>query len=192
MVDITLHFDGPFIFSEGNNSVYHAPNANSAGIYLWTIRQVANGSHLIHYIGETVNLARRHQEHLIQILGLNYGIFDPDDARVGKCTFLWRGMWRDKSTCRPAKLIAEYPNLAEVVIRYVNEISIFFAELDAENKLRKHIEGCIGWNLRKNHKNFKQLYPDDNHLGILKENKNGRLLISANQTILGLDPIIEY
>jgi len=192
MTDILLHFDGPFTFTEGSNSVYHAPMANSAGVYLWTIRQEADGSHLIHYVGETLHLAKRHREHLIHILSLNYGIFDPDDARRGTCTFLWKGLWRDRAADGPAKLIAQYAGLAEVVVRYVNEINIFFAELKIENILRKHIEGCIGWNLRNNHTDCKQLYPDDNHVGTMKEKKNGRLLITASQTIQGLDPIIEY
>jgi len=192
MYDLFLYFDGPFHFTEGADSIYHSPAANSAGVYLWTIKQDVDGSHLIHYVGETKNFGKRHREHLINILSLNYGIFEPDDARKGICTFLWRGLWRDRTADGPAKLISEYISLSQCVVRYIKVINIFYAELIIENALRKHIEGCIGWNLRNNHVDCKQLYPDDNHIGTMKEKKNGRLIITANQKIQGLDSIIEY
>ncbi len=192
MSDLRLHFDGPFAFSDGPDSVFRSRFSRSAGVYLWTIRQASDNTHLIHYVGETAQLGNRHREHLVQILGLNYGIFNPDKAREGVCELLWPGLWRDKTADGPSRTLAECQRLREDVIRYVKVISIFFAELDADGRLRKHIEGCIGWNLRNNHPECKQLYPDDNHVGTMKDKNNGRLLIRAAESIRGLEASIAY
>ncbi len=74
MKEIKLHFKGPFTFIDGPQSVFYSEQAKSPCIYLWTIRQKKDNSHYIHYVGETVSLVKRQREHLIQILGLNYGI----------------------------------------------------------------------------------------------------------------------
>lgn len=86
--DILLNFAGPFVFTGDGTSVFEAPCAYSAGIYLWTIRQRSDNTHLIHYVGETTALASRHRAHLIHILGLNYGIFHPEKAQDGICELL--------------------------------------------------------------------------------------------------------
>jgi hypothetical protein len=107
----------------------------------------------------------RHREHLINKLGFNYGIFDPDEAQNGVCKIVWKGLWREKAIEATPQALFEYQRLHEVVLRYIDTITIFFAELTVEVQMRKHIEGCIGWNLRTNHVDCKQLYPDDNHVG---------------------------
>jgi hypothetical protein len=78
------------------------------------------------------------------------------------------------------------------VTRYLAVLSIFFAELKTDDQLRKHIEGCIGWNLRNNHPEMKILYPDDNHIGTMPDKNHGELLITASQSIRGLDSRIPY
>lgn len=192
MTDIRLNFEGPFTFTGGEASVFHSPFATSPGVYLWTVRQRRDDTHLIHYIGETVSLGRRHREHLIQILGLNYGIFAPGKAQEGVCELLWAGLWRDKTPDGPSRQIEAYQTSHEDVVRYLDILNIFFAELTTESRLRKHIEGCIGWNLRSNHPECKTLYPDDNHVGTMPEKNHGELLITSSKTIRGLDSRIPY
>ena len=101
MNSINLEFKGPFTFIGERDSVFKSSFANSSGIYLWTVRQRKDSTHLIHYVGETVSFAKRHKEHLIQILGLNYGIFDAEKAQGGVCEPIWNGLWRDKSSDAP-------------------------------------------------------------------------------------------
>lgn len=108
MSDFHLHFNGPYTFTDEGESVFRCQHAKTGGIYLWTVRQ-EDGAHLIHYIGETAWLGWRHREHLVQILGLNYGIYDISDAREGKLTPLWKGLWRDRTADGPGKVLAEYP-----------------------------------------------------------------------------------
>jgi hypothetical protein len=95
------YFEGPFTLVEGEKCLFQSVFTTSSGIYLWTIKQDSDNTHLIHYVGETVLLGKRHREHLIQILGLNYGIFDPDKARQGVSDLLWKGLWRDKTNIGP-------------------------------------------------------------------------------------------
>jgi hypothetical protein len=161
MTNICLNFEGPFTFMGSVNSVFHSPLAACPGVYLWTVRQHSDKTHLIHYVGETFALGKRHREHLIQSLGLNYGIFAPDKMQQGVCELVW-------------------------------PVNIFFAELKSDDRLRKHIEGCIGWNLRNNHREAKTLYPDDNHIGTMADKNRGELLIGSPERIRGLDSRIPY
>ena len=188
MNDLSIHFVGPLTFGAGPDSLFHSPLAASAGVYLWTVRQDRNGTHLIHYIGETYSFARRQREHLIHMLGMNYGIFDPDDARAGKSTRIWPGLWRDRSADSPVRLLERFESLAQVAVRYIRQMSVFFAEIDGDKKLRRHIEGCIGWNLRNRHPELCSLYPADNHLGLSRTPFHVRLHITSAEPIQGLDP----
>jgi hypothetical protein len=146
---------------------------------------------LIHYIGETTYLSKRQKEHLIQILGLNYGIFDIGEAKRGNSILLWKGLWRDRKDKMISEIGDVYKKLSSTTIEYINLIDIFFAEFYGTNKSRRHIEGSIGWNLRNNHHNVKSLYPDDNQVGTSKEKLNCKLLISCSNNILGLDSEID-
>ncbi len=192
MTDIILNFAGPFTLVEGEACLFKSAFVASPGIYLWTIKQDSDNTHLIHYVGETLSLGKRHREHLIHILGLNYGIFDPDKARQGVSELLWKGLWRDKTAVGPLMQLNAYQEVHESVLRYISILNVFFAELDVDRKLRKHVEGCIGWHLRNNHPEHKVLYPDDNHIGTKKDKGNGNLIISLPETIRGLDGFVSY
>ena len=190
MNDITIHFEGPFTFVEGAHSIFHSRFATSQGVYLWTFKQ-NDGSHLIHYVGETTAFARRQREHLIRVLSLDYGMFDPDDAKKGICNIVWPGLWRDKSPDGPSSLIKRYAELAPMVVRYLHELTVFFAPVEVETQLRRHIEGSIGYNLRNRYPQQRRLFPDDNHIGTSKTPHNVRLLISSTEPIQGLDGELE-
>jgi hypothetical protein len=190
--DIKLDFKGPFTFNRSGNYLFESQFAKSPGIYLWTIKQRNNKSHLIHYVGETVSFAKRQKEHLIHILGMNYGIFDPEKAQDGICEIVWPGLWRKRSSKGPCQLLDSYQSNHNTVIEYITILNVFFAEIDIETHLRRHIEGCIGWNLRNNHPEDKILYPDDNHVGTKKEKDIGQLFVSSDEYIRGLDSVIAY
>jgi len=192
MASLELDFVGPYSFVDGEITLFKAPCASSAGVYLWTIRQQNDGSHLIHYVGETTSIAKRHREHLINILGLNYGIFDAGKAQTGISELIWPGLWRDKTLDGPSRQIQAYGIMHDRVLSYLSTLNIFFAEVNVERALRKHIEGCIGWNLRNKHPEAKMLYPDDNHVGTMDNKNHGVLLIRAAEQIRGLDTEITY
>jgi hypothetical protein len=189
---IELNFTGPYKFSQPGNNIFTSPYAESAGVYLWTIRQKCDGSYLIHYVGETASFAKRQRQHLIGILGLDAGIFDPDRAQNGVCNLVWPGMWRDQSPKAPLRQIKAYEFINKTVLEYVDIIDVFFAKTDIDVQTRRHAEGCIAWNLRNNHPEDRVLYPDDNHAGMSRSMKNGSVMIRANEHIRGLDAVIEY
>jgi len=61
--------------------------------------------------------------------------------------------WRERSVGH----VHIYP-VHETVLRYLSVMIVFSAEVQVENRLRRHIEGCIGWNLGQKH-------PEDALLG---------------------------
>lgn len=186
MTDILLHFNGPFTFTGDDTSVFHSPFAESEGIYLWTFRQRKDDTHCIHYVGETTSFGDRHREHLTHIQDLYYGIFSSNKAQDGVCELLWPGLWRDET-------LEPYETIDDDVTRYVAHVNIFVAEVKTDRGLRRHIEGCIGWNLRNNHPEHKVLYPDDNRVGTKPGEKNrGQLLVTSSERIRGLDSEIAY
>ena len=190
---ISVDFSGPLTFTEGPGSIFDSQYAKSQGVYIWTIPQDSDGTHLIHYVGETISFARRQKEHLIQILGFNYAICDPDKAKSGINEMIWPGLWRKKSPDAVGECLREYEKLNDVVLRYLDAMRVFFAPTTVDSKMRKHIEGCIEWNLRSNHPEHKVLYPDDSHIGTSADGRNNGLLqITCPEIIKGLDRIIQY
>lgn len=191
---IAIHFNGPYSFVEENNSLFECKYSESAGIYLWTKR--SSIGYLICYVGQTANFSKRHKEHLIRILGLDYGIFSASAAREGRLEFYWKGLWRVKKGEKIpiAELIKNYqdPIFSSRVIEHIKSIEIFFAETeDLTQDIRKHIEGSIARNLRTQYPQYKVLYPDDNRTGVKRVKLNKKLVITSDQKILGLDSAID-
>lgn len=192
MTYIDLKFIGPLTFTDGSSSLFRSEFTNSSGVYLHTVKQDSDHNHLIHYIGETVSLGKRHREHLIHILGLNYGIFDSDSLKRGNLKLLWKGLWRDKTESGPSMQIEAYQKNHDDVLRYISALNVFFAELSVDKYMRKHIEGCIAWHLRNNQPEHNVLYPNDNRTGTGKNKNTGNLRITSTEPIRGLDNVIPF
>ena len=164
MVQNKLHFFGPYSFMKGDKSLFHSQYANSAGIYLWVIKDKKNNLNYIEYVGETDDFAKRQREHIIHILGLNYRILDAQSAMQGVPKIIWNGMWRDKTEDAAGKTLENYESINNQVMQYVKIIDVYFAPTKFPTDVRKHIEGCIGMNLRNKYPDLKISYPDDNGL----------------------------
>ena len=95
MESLALHFCGPLTFAAGENCLFDSPLRDATCVYLWTIRSDQDYKYYIHYVGEAMSFAARQREHLIHILGLNYGVFDAAEAKQGKRALVWKGLWRD-------------------------------------------------------------------------------------------------
>lgn len=184
---ILLKFYGPYTFTAGSSYLFKSEFAKSEGIYIWTIKDEQHQQNLVHYIGETICFGKRQREHLIQITGLNYRIIDPTMARKGVERIVWDGLWRDRTPEAVARLLDSYEVVSRIVPNYIGLINIYFAPTTLEKHLRRHIEGCIGWNLRKNHPHLKTFYPDDNNVGRQKNLLGLRLMISSPEVIAGIE-----
>ena len=184
---MTLHFQGPFKFIKGENYLFDCEFVKSEGIYIWTIKDERNSINYIHYIGETVSFAKRQKEHIIQITGLNYKIIEPNEARNGIEKTIWNGMWRDKTKNAVANLIENYNEVSKSVVDYIGLINVYFAKIDCEKELRRHIEGCIASNLRNNYPHLQTFYPRDNRTGVKKEKLGMKIKIITDENIAGID-----
>ncbi len=184
---ITLDFFGPFKFIKGENYLYHSEHAGKEGIYIWTIKDEKNNLNYVHYIGETTAFGKRQREHFIHITGLNYRIIDPDAARNGIEKIIWNGLWRDRSPNAIATLLDNYDQSTKKVKEYIGLINIYFSPTTLEKHLRRHIEGCIGWNFRNNYPNLKTFYPDDNRVGPRLEPLGQKLIVNLPEAIAGID-----
>jgi hypothetical protein len=91
---VSLEFSGPFswLSSDPGTSIFEAPIARMAGIYLWTVD--TQDGHLIYDVGETgTEFRQRLRQHLCQQLAGMYHMYDPERFAVGQTYALWRGMY---------------------------------------------------------------------------------------------------
>jgi len=184
MFEINLNFNGPFNIEEIESYPLNG-RRDIEGLYLWTVKQSNSNNYLIHYIGESSKIIRRQSEHLTEVLGLNYGIYDPDSLRNGKLIKLWDGMWRDKSKSRIKNCMIKYPEITGKVLEYLKIIDVFIAEVEIETNVRRHCEAIIGNYLRTNGMQFKSIYPDDNRVILRKNMEKFKLKIEC-KNVLGL------
>ena len=182
-----LLFRGPFTF----HTVPTSDLADAECIYIWTFRQFS-GDHLIHYIGETANFAKRQREHLASIFGLYYGIWDGAKALEGNSIILWPGFWRLKGGKDIGDAFTAYSALNRKILEYANSITIFAAQTSLEQSTRKHIEGTIAWTLRNSFPEHKKFYPVDNRTGRKPEKLGMSTQIQTKGNILGLPHEIAY
>ena len=184
---IVLDFKGPYKFTQGENYLFNSEYAKSEGVYLWIIKVKKTNRNYVHYIGETKTFGKRHREHFIHTVGLNYGFIDAKLATEGIVKWAWRGMWRDRSTEAISNVILNYEGLSRMVIEYLNIINIYFAPTKLDRDIRKHVEGSIGYNLRNNYPEYKLFYADDNHIGMKETPINMVLKVILPEPVDGID-----
>lgn len=158
---IELVFHGPYKFVNGPDSLFLCDFARSEGIYIWTIKDEAHKINFVHYIGETTAFAKRQRDHLIHITGQNYLIIDADWARQGIEKIVWNGLWRDRSKTAVQTLLDKYVDTSKKVVDYIGIINVYFAPTTIASDIRRHIERCLGWNMRLKYPDLKVFYPDD-------------------------------
>ncbi len=183
---ITLTFYGPFTFTKGENYLFHSRFIRNAGVYVWTIKDERHGRNLVHYIGETASFGKRQREHLIGMTGLNYRIIDPALAKQGIEKIVWNGMWRDRSPDAAGTLLEHYDEVSRVVTEYIRLIKVYFAPIEYETRLRKHIEGCLGKHLREKNPKLITLYPPDNVV-VVGEPLKRKVIVVLPDPIAGID-----
>lgn len=190
MSSLALHFDGPYTLTPGAQSLFTALGADVAGVYLWTLPS-ADGRLCVHYVGETKHFASRHREHLVRILGLDYGLPDLDAARQGRLAWRWPGLWRLKTPDAPAMALACYEALAAEALRYAETLRIFVAPLDGGRALRCHVEGLLARHVRAAPGGAASLYPPDNRTLPGRTSYDLHIDVTAAAPIAGLAMSLE-
>jgi hypothetical protein len=157
---LTITFDGPHpAYSETKDVLADCKHRKAGGVYFWAIK--VGDSYRLTHIGQTsTSFYQRMKEYIINMLGGNYRICDPDLLGRGEMTPLWNGLWREGTReCLPEFLRAS-TSLHEAAKRNLKLEKIFVAPLTVEDRMRRRIEGAIAKQIRKD-KTAASLFPDD-------------------------------
>ena len=146
---VHLHFHGPYpLCAETADVLAECPHRDASGIYLWTLRQ-HTGRYRVTYVGETTtSFYRRMKEHVIQTLGGNYRITDPDQAARGVQRVVWDGLWRKGTRDRLPEFLRRYKELAPAIKRYLLAELVFVAPMEGDARLLRRVEGALAMHLR--------------------------------------------
>jgi hypothetical protein len=96
-------------------------------------------------------------------------------------------MWRDKTANAVANLLESYCEVGKKVIDYIRLINVYFAPTNVQVQWRRHIEACIGWNLRIKHPPLKKYYSDDNRIDKVGQLHGQILSLNLPEDIAGID-----
>ncbi|MDK2952844.1 MAG: hypothetical protein PWQ27_227 [Kosmotoga sp.] len=158
---IILKLFGPYkLFGSDGNSLFDTDISRENGIYFWTVKH-ENG-YLIDYIGETGRTFwQRMKEHLIETLGGNYRICDPDILLQGKEKIIWNGLWRKGTKDKIQEFIKNYEIYAPIIKRYIEIHDVFLAPLSADRRKKRLIEGNIAKIIKEQKPPISNLLPSD-------------------------------
>jgi len=140
----SLHFHGPYpLCSSDSDALSGCPEASMRGIYLWVVPTPAHGL-VVDYVGETSSsFYRRTKEHIIQALGGNYLILDPDAMLRGERHVVWPGLWRAGTRDQLPTFLTRLLELGPVARRYLLLHQVLVAPIVCDRRLRERIEAGI-------------------------------------------------
>jgi hypothetical protein len=183
---LTVHFDGPYpAYSETQDVLAECKHRKSGGVYFWAIK-VGPGYRLTH-IGQTsTSFYHRMKEYIINTLGGNYRICDPDALERGETKLLWNGLWREGTRERLPEFLRDSSRLFEAAKRNLMLEQIFVAPLEVEDRMRRRIEGAIAKTVRKDKVASSLLPPDIRVLGRLTTEVPTPVRFRVGSKVLGL------
>ena len=141
---LNLKVHGPFnILSETEDILKKCPFSKDQGIYLWAAK-LHSGTYKATYIGETNrSFYHRTKEHLIQTLGGNYQVCDPEKLLNDEKEILWNGLWRTGTRTLMPQFIKQYPKLAPKIVTYLKTQVLFVIPFSLEKTCRRRIESAL-------------------------------------------------
>lgn len=157
---LTIKFDGPYpTCTEMKDVLADCRHRKSGGIYFWAI--LVGKSYRLTHIGQTgTSFYQRMKEHVINTLGGNYRISDSQALSRGESKILWDGLWREGTRERLPEFLRDSTRLFEEAKRNLKLERVFVAPLEAEDRMRRRIEGAIAAHIRKD-KTASSLFPPD-------------------------------
>jgi hypothetical protein len=138
----TLTFYGPFPLASSEVDVLGScPYREQTGVYLWCVPTDAH-EFVITYIGETgTSFYQRTKEHVVNTLGGNYEICNPEALRTGISKIEWTGLWRKGTRDKMPEFIRRLPELYTTIQGYLELHRVFVAPIETDSRTRKRIEG---------------------------------------------------
>ena len=157
-----VQFEGPLgLASRTPPLLFEQAVSAKCGIYLWAI-PYRKGGYLVSYVGETgVSFWQRTKEHLIQTMGGNYRISDPELLVEGEAKTVWNGLWRRDTRDRMLEYLERAEELAPLARRELQLTVVFVAPLEVDARIRQRIEAGIALEIRKRKESALTLLPDD-------------------------------
>lgn len=160
--NINLNFEGPFGLAGDNDKIlFQEPISKKCGIYLWATPYI-EGGFLINYIGETgVSFWQRMKDHMIQTMGGNYRLCDPDALLKGEERILWNGLWRKGTRDKMVEYLDNLVKLAPAIQKTFQITNIFVAPFEAERRIRQRVEGALAVYIKEQPPPASSLLPRD-------------------------------
>ncbi len=182
-----LKFHGPYtICTEENDVLHDCPYASDEGIYLWVVG-LNSGSYRISYIGETgVSFYKRTKDHLIQTLGGNYLICDPEAMVHGRNEILWKGLWRKGTRDKLPEFLSRYESLAPKIKKSILIQDLFVAPVKIDRRLRQRIEGALAFAIREDAEASSLLPNDIRYIRRRDDEESTLISIFSEEKIEGL------
>jgi hypothetical protein len=183
---MTIRFDGPHpVYSETKDILADCKHRKAGGIYFWAIK-VGDSYRLTHISQTGTSFYQRMKEHIINTLGGNYRISDPEALARGEMKVLWDGLWREGTRERLPDFLRDSTQLLEAAKQNLQLEKIFIAPIETEDRMRRRIEGAIAKQVRKDKVASSLLPPDIRVLGRLTTETPLPIRIVTPVKILGL------
>jgi hypothetical protein len=186
-IEQKLKFHGPYTMCSEKIDVLHdCPYASDEGMYLWAVK-IKTGSYRISYIGETGDsYYKRTKDYVLQHLGGNYQVCDPDAMINGRHEVIWNGLWRKGTRNKLPEFLSRYETLAPIIKQAIFVQEVFVAPIKVDRRLRRRIEGALAFNMRENTE-ASSLLPNDIGFIRRKESEEPILVsISSEKKIDGM------
>jgi hypothetical protein len=160
--DIILRFEGPFGLTKPIEPIlFEHPIAKEPGLYLLAIRYLSGG-YLVTYVGETGgSFGQRIKEHLIQTLGGNYRICDPELLVQGEARVLWNGLWRKGTRDKFPEYLERIDELSPIIRKLLQIKVVFVAPFRNTRRLRQRLEGAIASHIKSQPTSVSSVLPYD-------------------------------
>ncbi len=186
-----MSFAGPYpAYSETADVLAGCAQRKSGGIYFLAI-QVGSGYRLTH-VGQTgASFHQRMKEYIINTLGGNYRICDPELLPRGLARPVWNGLWREGTRACLPEFLRDSTRLFELAKRQLQLEQIFVAPLKVEDRLRRRIEGAIAIAIRQDAAASSLFPPDIRVLGRLTTEAPLEIRLQTQVQILGLPERLE-
>jgi hypothetical protein len=188
---LTVAFNGPHIIcNETKDVLADCVHRKGAGIF-FTAVQVGD-SYRITHIGQTgTSFYARLKEHVIQTLGGNFRICDPQAMARGENKVLWDGLWRPGRHAQLPDYLRDGPALFAAARSCFKLEKAFVAPLVTEDRMRRRIEGAIAKQIRKDKAASSLFPPDVRYLPRLSTETAMTIRIVMPKRILGLPDQLE-
>ena len=193
MTSIAVGFEGPFsLASRTHPLLFDQQIANEPGIYLWAI-PYCKGGFLVSYIGETsVSFGQRIKDHVIQTMGGNYRICDPELLVQGQAKVLWNGLWRRGTRDKVLEYLEQAEYLAPLARRELQITVVFAAPVRLTARMRRRVEGALAHDVKNQQPPVSSLLPADVRYHLRRPSEQPvRVEVSCAELVHGLPSFVE-